>query len=245
MTNIKITIEYNGTGYSGWQFQKEEKTIQGELEKAIFKFSGEQMTIQGAGRTDAGVHALGQCASFNLNKEFSEFQIMHGINFHLGDEKIKIVKVEKVDDSFNARFTAKMKTYEYHILNRLAPCVLEDDFSLHIKQPLDIDSMSNAMKPLVGKHDFTSFRAQGCQAKSPVRSLDVTNLEKKNDKLIFTFQAQSFLYQQIRIMMGSLIDIGLKKQKSDWISTLLEAKNRSLAGATMPSKGLILKEIVY
>ena len=245
MTNIKITIEYNGTGYSGWQFQKEEKTIQGELEKAIFKFSGEQITIQGAGRTDAGVHALGQCASFNLKKEFSEFQIMHGINFHLGDEKIKIVKVEKVDDSFNARFTAKMKTYEYHILNRLAPCVLEDDFSLHIKQPLDIDLMSNAMKPLVGKHDFTSFRAKGCQAKSPVRSLDVTNLEKKNDKLILTFQAQSFLYQQIRIITGSLIEIGLGKKNKDWINQLLLLKDRKFSGPTMPAKGLILVSIDY
>ena len=245
MTNIKITIEYNGTGYSGWQFQKEEKTIQGELEKAIFKFSGEQITIQGAGRTDAGVHALGQCASFNLNKTFSEFQILNGINFHLGDEKIRIVNVEKVDDLFNARFTAKKKTYEYHILNRLAPCVLEDDFSLHIRQLLDVDSMLNAMKLLVGKHDFTSFRAHGCQAKSPVKTLDATNLEKINDKLIFTFQAQSFLYQQIRIMMGSIVDIGLNKQKADWITSLLSSKDRSLAGVTMPSKGLILKEIVY
>ena len=208
MTNIKITIEYNGTGYSGWQFQKEEKTIQGELEKAIFKFSGEQMTIQGAGRTDAGVHALGQCASFNLKKEFSEFQIMHGINFHLGDEKIKIVKVDKVADSFNARFTAKMKTYEYHVLNRMAPGVLEDDFTLHINQPLDIDAMRAAMKHLLGKHDFTSFRGQGCQARSSIRSLDFVSLARKNDKIIFTFEAKSFLYQQIRIMMGSLIEIG-------------------------------------
>ena len=245
MTNIKITIEYNGTGYSGWQFQKEEKTIQGELEKAIFKFSGEQITIQGAGRTDAGVHALGQCANFYLKKDFSEFQILHGINFHLGNEKIKIVKVEKVDESFNARFAAKRKTYEYRILNRLAPCVLEDDFSLHIRQLLDVDAMSDAMKPLVGKHDFTSFRAQGCQAKNPIRTLDSTNLEKIKDMLIFTFQAQSFLYQQIRIITGSLIEIGLGKKSSNWIDELLLLNDRKLSGPTIPAKGLTLVRIDY
>jgi len=245
MTNIKITIEYNGTGYSGWQYQKEEKTIQGELEKAIFKFSGEKITIQGAGRTDAGVHALGQCASFNLKKSFSEFQILNGINFHLGNEKIRIVNVEKVDDLFNARFTAKKKTYKYHILNRFAPCVLEDDFCLHIRQPLEIEVMKAAMKFLIGKHDFTSFRAQGCQAKTPIRSLDIASLERIKDKIIFTFQAQSFLYQQIRIITGSLIEIGLGKKNQDWIKILLLSKDRKLSGPTLPSKGLTLVSIDY
>ena len=172
MANIKLTIEYHGLPYCGWQFQKNEKTIQGEIEKAIFKFSGEKKSIQGAGRTDAGVHAIGQCASFELKKKFDTYQILNGINFHLGTEKIRITKVETVDDEFNARFTAKSKIYNYQVFNSLAPSVIENDFSIHVRQPLDLDSMRNAIKLFLGKHDFSSFRAQGCQANKPIRTID-------------------------------------------------------------------------
>ena len=225
MTNIKLTIEYHGLPYCGWQYQKNEKTVQGEIEKAIFKFSGEKKTIQGAGRTDAGVHALAQCANFELEKKFDEYQILNGINFHLGTEKIRITKVENVDQAFNARFTAKSKIY--------------------IRQPLDIDSMQNAVKLFLGKHDFSSFRAQGCQANKPLRTIDDASIEVKGKKIIFIFKAQSFLYQQIRIMVGSLLEVGLKNKNINWIKELIEAKDRSLAGPTVPSKGLILKEISY
>ena len=225
MTNIKLTIEYHGLPYCGWQYQKNEKTVQGEIEKAIFKFSGEKKTIQGAGRTDAGVHAIGQCANFELEKKFDDYQILSGINFHLGTEKIRVTKVESVDNEFNARFTAKNKIYNYQVFNSLAPSVIEDDFSIHIRQPLDLEAMQDAIKLFIGKHDFSSFRAHGCQA--------------------FVFKAQSFLYQQIRIMVGSLLEVGLKNKNTNWISELIEAKDRSLAGPTVPSKGLILKEISY
>ena len=245
MTNIKLTIEYHGLPYCGWQSQKNEKTIQGEIEKAIFKFSGEKKTIQGAGRTDAGVHAIGQCASFDLEKKFDEYQILNGINFHLGTEKIRVTKVENVDDKFNARFTAKSKIYNYQVFNSLAPSVIEDDFSIHIRQPLDLDSMQNAIKLLLGKHDFSSFRAQGCQANKPLRSIDDASIDIIDKKIIFIFKAQSFLYQQIRIMVGSLLEVGLKNKEINWISELIEAKDRSLAGPTVPSKGLILREISY
>ena len=177
MANIKLTIEYNGSPYSGWQFQKNEKTVQGEIEKAIFKFSGESVTIQGAGRTDAGVHALGQCASLNLEKNFSEYEILNGINFHLGNEKIKISKVEIVDNNFNARFSAKIKIYNYQIFNSLSPSVLEGEFSIHIRQKLNIDAMVKSINFFKGEHDFTSFRARGCQAQSPIRSIEQTNIE--------------------------------------------------------------------
>ena len=222
-----------------------EKTVQGEIEKAIFKFSGEKKTIQGAGRTDAGVHALAQCANFELEKKFDEYQILNGINFHLGTEKIRITKVENVDQEFNARFTAKSKTYNYQVFNSQAPSVIEDDFSIHIRQPLDIDSMQNAVKLFLGKHDFSSFRAQGCQANKPLRTIDDASIEVKGKKIIFIFKAQSFLYQQIRIMVGSLLEVGLKNKNITWIKELIEAKDRSLAGPTVPSKGLILKEISY
>ena len=245
MANIKLTIEYHGLPYCGWQFQKNEKTIQGEIEKAIFKFSGEKKTIQGAGRTDSGVHAIGQCASFELDKKFDDYQILNGINFHLGTEKIRITKVENVDDEFNARFTAKSKIYNYQVFNSLAPSVIENDFSIHVRQPLDLDSMRNAIRFLLGKHDFSSFRAQGCQANKPIRTIDEASIDIADQKIIFIFKAQSFLYQQIRIMVGSLLEVGSKNKDINWISKLIDAKDRRLAGPTVPSKGLILKEICY
>ena len=245
MSNIKLTIEYHGLPYCGWQYQKNEKTVQGEIEKAIFKFSGEKKTIQGAGRTDAGVHAIGQCANFELEKQFDEYQILNGINFHLGTEKIRVTKVENVDDKFNARFTAKNKTYNYQVFNSLAPSVIEDDFSIHIRQPLDLGVMQEAIKLFLGKHDFSSFRAQGCQANKPLRTINEASIDVKGNKIIFVFNAQSFLYQQIRIMVGSLLEVGLKNKNINWIRELIEAKDRRLAGPTVPSKGLILKEISY
>ncbi len=245
MTNIKLTIEYHGLPYSGWQSQKNEKTVQDEIQKAIFKFSGEKKIIQGAGRTDAGVHALAQCANFTMEKEFSEYQILHGINFHLGNEKIKITQVEKVEDDFNARFTAKLKTYHYQIYNSISPSVLQDEVSVHIRQSLNLVALKEAIQYFVGKHDFSSFRAKGCQAKTPIRSINQTTIEQVEKKIIFIFQAQSFLYQQIRIMVGSLLEVGLNNQKPSWIRELLNQKNRSLAGPTMPSKGLLLKDIQY
>jgi len=245
MTNIKLTIEYHGLPYSGWQSQKNEKTVQDEIQKAIFKFSGEKKIIQGAGRTDAGVHALAQCANFTMEKEFSEYQILHGINFHLGNEKIKITQVGKVEDDFNARFTAKLKTYHYQIYNSISPSVLQDEVSVHIRQPLNLGAMKEAIQYFIGKHDFSSFRARGCQAKTPIRSINQTNIEQIDKKIIFIFQAQSFLYQQIRVMVGSLLEVGLNNQKPSWIGELLNQKNRSLAGPTMPSKGLLLKDIQY
>ena len=245
MANIKLTIEYIGTSYSGWQFQKDEKTIQGQIEKAIFKFSGENTNIQGAGRTDAGVHALGQCANFNLEKKFNEYQILNGINFHLGNEKIKISKVEFVDENFNARFAAKKKTYNYQVFNSLSPSVLEGEFSIHIRQKLNIKAMQSSINLFEGKHDFSSFRAKGCQAQSPLRSIDKTAIEFIDKKIVFVFQAKSFLYQQIRIMVGTLLEIGLNNKEPSWIKELISLKNRNLSGPTMPAKGLILKEVIY
>ena len=245
MTNIKLIIEYHGLPYSGWQSQKNEKTVQDEIQKAIFKFSGEKKIIQGAGRTDAGVHALAQCANFTLEKDFSEYQILSGINFHLGNEKIKITHVEKVDDDFNARFTAKLKTYHYQIYNSISPSVLQDEISVHIKQLLDITAMKTAIQFFIGNYDFSSFRARGCQAKTPIRSINMASIEQDGKKIIFIFQAQSFLYQQIRIMVGSLLEVGLKNKDPSWIRDLLGEKNRSLAGPTMPAKGLVLNQIEY
>ena len=150
-----------------------------------------------------------------------------------------------MDDDFNARFTAKLKTYHYQIYNSISPSVLQDEISVHIRQPLNVDAMREAIQNFIGKHDFSSFRARGCQAKTPIRSINKTNIDQEGKKITFTFRAQSFLYQQIRIMVGSLLEIGLNNQKPSWIADLLNQKNRSLAGPTMPSKGLLLKDIQY
>ena len=225
--------------------KKMKKLFKMKFKKQFLSSQVKKKIIQGAGRTDAGVHALAQCANFTMEKEFSEYQILHGINFHLGNEKIKITQVEKVEDDFNARFTAKLKTYHYQIYNSISPSVLQDEVSVHIRQSLNLVALKEAIQYFVGKHDFSSFRAKGCQAKTPIRSINQTTIEQVEKKIIFIFQAQSFLYQQIRIMVGSLLEVGLNNQKPSWIRELLNQKNRSLAGPTMPSKGLLLKDIQY
>ena len=245
MHNVKLTIEYAGTSYSGWQSQKNNKTVQGEIQKAIFKFSGERVVIQGAGRTDAGVHAIGQCANYIMNKEYTEYQVLNGINFHLGIEKIRISKVEFVNMEFNARFTAKIKTYHYQVVNRAAPIVIDSEYVLHIREMLDIKNMNKAAKFLVGKHDFSSFRARDCQANSPVKTLEQVKIKKLKERLFFEFSARSFLHQQIRIMVGTILNIGVGKDDPKKIKYLLGKKDRKLAGPTAPAKGLTLIEIKY
>ena len=243
--NIKLTIEYNGLPYSGWQSQKNEKTIQSEIEKAIFKFSGHQTVIQGAGRTDAGVHALGQCANFFIDKKYSEYQIVNGLNFHLGSEKIRIVSAQIVEEKFDSRFSAKIKTYRYQIVNRTSPSVLLSDFSLHIRPELNIDIMQEAIMKLIGKYDFSSFRARDCQAKNPIRTLEDAEIKRNNQIIHISFSAKSFLYQQIRIMAGTLIEVGLNKIKPQDIPKIIDSRNRSLAGPTAPARGLTLVKIEY
>ena len=245
MTNIKLTIEYHGLPYCGWQYQKNEKTVQGEIEKAIFKFSGEKKTIQGAGRTDAGVHALAQCANFELEKKFDEYQILNGINFHLGTEKIRITKVENVDQEFNARFTAKSKIYNYQVFNSQAPSVIEDDFSIHIRQPLDLEAMQNAIQLFLGNHDFSSFRASGCNAKSPIKLMKLVKIKKLKSKIEFEFRSQSFLKQQVRSMVGCLKFIGEKKWSIKKFVNVIKAKNRKLCAPPAPAEGLYLVKVKY
>ena len=245
INNIKLTIEYNGSNYSGWQSQKNEKTVQGEIEKAIFKFSGYKTVIQGAGRTDAGVHALGQCANFLIDKKYSEYQIINGLNFHLGNEKIRIVSAEIVEEKFDSRFSAKIKTYQYQIINRTSPSVLMSDFSLHIRPELNLNSMEEAIKKLIGKYDFSAFRARDCQAKNPIRTLEKVEIKRNNQIIYLTFSAKSFLYQQIRIMVGTIIEVGLQKIKPEDILGIINSKNRNLAGPTAPARGLTLVKIDY
>ena len=167
--------------------KKMKKQFKTKFKKQFLNFQVKKKTIQGAGRTDAGVHALAQCANFNLDKKFTDYQILNGLNFHLGNEKIKISKVENVSEDFNARFSKNKKTYCYQVYNTPSPSVLEGDYSIHVKQNLDIDAMNEAIVYFKGKHDFSSFRGRGCQAKSPIKSVEFTNIETSNDKIIFIF----------------------------------------------------------
>ncbi len=245
MSNFKILIEYDGFDYSGWQSQLNAISVQGQIEKAINAFSGQKITIFGAGRTDAGVHALAQCANFKIENKNDLYQILHGVNFHLANDSIKIINVENVPDNFHARHNAHHKIYLYKILNRPVPSAIDYRHSLHVNKKLNIDLMKRATKYLIGTHDFSSFRASGCQAKNPVKTIDSVNINKEGDMIIIEFKAKSFLYQQIRIMVGSLIDIGLEKKNLEWLENLFKKKDRKLAGQTALAKGLFLKEVLY
>tara|TARA_B100001996_G_scaffold379300_1_gene364841 strand:+ start:802 stop:1539 length:738 start_codon:yes stop_codon:yes gene_type:complete len=245
LPNLKITIEYDGSNYSGWQYQLNANSIQQEIEKAIFDFSGEKVNIFGAGRTDAGVHALGQIANFKLENKRDTYQILHGINFHLANDNIKIVNVEIAPEKFHSRYDAQKKTYLYRIYNREVPSAIEHKYSLHINKNLNISLMEKAAESLIGSYDFSSFRAHGCQAKSPVKTLERLEFFKNKEIISIEFEAKSFLYQQIRIMVGSLIEVGLSRKNTEWIKEVLEKKDRKLSGQTALPKGLFLKEIKY
>ncbi|MGY9017111.1 MAG: tRNA pseudouridine(38-40) synthase TruA [Alphaproteobacteria bacterium] len=245
MPNFKILIEYDGFNYSGWQSQINAVSVQGQIEKAIHAFSGEKTIIYGAGRTDAGVHALAQCANFKINNKTDLYQILHGINFHLSKESIKIIDVEKVSDDFHARHNAHHKTYLYKILNRPVPSAIDFRHSLHVNKKINLALMQKGAETLIGTHDFSSFRASGCQAKTPIKTVDKIHITTNGDMISLEFEAKSFLYQQIRIMVGCLIDIGLEKQKYEWINELFKKKDRKLSGQTALPKGLFLKKVSY
>lgn len=246
MPRYKLTIEYNGLRFSGWQKQNESiPTIQRSLEIAISKFCGNHIIIEGASRTDKGVHAIGQVAHFDLEKEYNSDSIRNGINFYLNNKDISILKVEKVNEDFHARKLAIKKIYVYKILNQIPPSPLHFRSSWHIIQPLDIDLMRVGANILIGKHNFTSFRSSYCQSKSPIKTLNKINLEKFSNFVIVTFEAPSFLHNQIRIMIGTLKLIGSGKISKDCVYSILKSEDRSKAGPTAPSHGLYLMEIIY
>jgi tRNA pseudouridine38-40 synthase len=243
--HYKITIEYDGTGYCGWQRQPKLMSVQGEIEKAIKEFSGEKVDILGAGRTDAGVHAYGQVAHFSLKKNFPDFKVAEATNHFLRRKKIVIVGCEIIDENFHARFSAKKKQYEYLIINRRAPLAIWQGRALHIREELDIKAMQKAAKALLGKHDFTSFRDSECQAKSPIRSIDKIIINKEEDLVRIRVIGKSFLHHQVRIIVGTLKNVGVGKWDKKKVKEILLAKDRTKAGETSAACGLYLKEITY
>lgn len=236
MTRYKVILEYDGTNLIGWQENSQGPSVQSLLKDAIEKFCGARPDVVGAGRTDAGVHAIAMCAHFDLDNEYDANTVMRAVNFYLNNEPVSVLHCEIVPDDFNARFSCVARHYKYVILNRSAPPVLNKNRVWWVPRKLDMARMRNQSEKLVGVHDFTSFRASQCQAKSPIKTLDSCRIEQKGDLIIFEFSARSFLHHQVRNMVGTLVEIGLGTPYD--IDEIFMARNRSAAGATAPASGL-------
>lgn len=242
---FKITIEYDGTPYVGWQAQDNGPSVQEALETAIFAFSKEKVRVQGAGRTDAGVHALGQAAHFDLKKEMTPSKLMAAMNAHLRAEAVSVLKAEKAPADFEARFSATGRHYLYRILPRRAPPALLRNRVWWLPLKLDAKKMHEAAQVLVGKHDFTTFRSINCQAKSPIKTLDAIAVGVLGDEIHITTSARSFLHHQVRSMVGCLKLVGEGKWTKADLKSALEAKDRQALGLNAPPEGLYLVKVDY
>lgn len=242
----KLTIEYDGTGLKGWQKQQDFVTVQSLLEAAVEKFCGVGVEVHGAGRTDAGVHALAQVAHIDLPKEYNPFNVQQGINHHLGeDTRISILKAEPVGDEFHARFSATGRRYLYRIINRSARLSVDAMRAWHIPEPLDAEAMHRAAQLIVGHYDFSTFRDSECQAASPIKTLDRLDVVRKGEEIRIHSAARSFLHHQMRNMAGSLRLVGNGKWSLKDFETARDAKDRRAGGETAPPQGLFLTEVVY
>ena len=246
MLNIKLTLEYDGTNYHGWQSQagSGRPTIQETLEQAIAAFTKEQVTTHSSGRTDAGVHALGHVANFLTEKQLPVDAWMPALN-HLLPPDIRIVSSEEVGPSFHARFSATGKRYKYLILNRPAPSALERNRAWHINRKLNIKAMKNAAEYFVGKHDFSAFRGSGCNAKNPVRTLVSLAVKRQDAFVEIWFEADAFLQYMARNIAGTLAEVGLGRFTPADVEGMLKSRDRTLAGRTAPANGLYLMEVFY
>mgnify|MGYP001263654373 FL=1 len=245
-----LLIEYDGNGLVGWQKQDEGISVQGSLQKAAKSIFNENFEIQGSGRTDAGVHALGQVAHIYLPKNHKltskhPFYIISAFNALLKDTKIRVVSAKQVKSEFNARFSAVKRFYKYRILCRAAPPGLDKGKVWHIRKRLNLKLMEEGIKHILGQHDFTSFRTIKCQAKSPIRTLDEITFANEGDEVIIRVKAKSFLHSQVRIIVGTIVKIGDKTWDPEQIKKILHAKDRSLAGPTAPADGLYLEKVDY
>jgi tRNA pseudouridine38-40 synthase len=245
MPRYRITIEYDGTRFVGWQRQAEGVSIQGSLETAIQKVSGETVGVRGAGRTDAGVHALGQVAHFDLAKAWEPGRVRDAMNFHLRPHAIAVLSSSAVDDTFDARFSAVKRHYEYRILTRRAPPILQRNHVWWTMRDLDAGAMHEAAQVFIGNHDFTTFRAAQCQAKSPVKTLDVFDVSRQGEEIVCRVSARSFLHHQVRSMVGSLKLVGDGKWTRTQLAAALDAADREACGPVAPASGLYLVAIDY
>ena len=244
----RIDFSYDGTNFNGYQLQPNLRTVQNELEKAVSYLNRQTYTqVQSSGRTDKGVHALNQVAHFDLNTDMELFRIREAFNANLRDmaAPVAVINVEQAPDNFHARFSAVGRGYIYRILNRRARTVLLENRVWHVGYPLNVDLMREGAKHLLGHHDFSSFRGAGCQALSPLKTLDKLDIIQNGDEIDFIVEARSFLYHQVRNMVGTLKMVGDKHLTPDDVKTILESKCRAKAGVTAPACGLYLNKVMY
>ena len=244
MPNYKITVEYDGTNFVGWQQQANGVSVQSSLQDSVFKLSGEKVVVYGAGRTDAGVHAYGQVASFVISKKISTDVIRDGLNQHLRPLMISVLKAEQVDNDFHARFSAKKRCYVYKIINRRSPLTIDANRAWCVHKILDTKKMQNEATSFIGKHDLNAFRSAHCQSKSSIRTIDDMIIKIKNESIYIEVVAKSYLHSQVRIMVGTLVDIA-KGNLTKSINEIIDSKKREGAGQTAPSSGLYLKKVEY
>jgi len=245
MPRYRLIIEYDGQPFVGWQRQDNGLGVQRLLEDAIAAFSGESVVVYGAGRTDAGVHAVAQVAHFDMERNFRTDTVRDAMNAHMRPHPVAVLAVDEVADDFHARFSAVSRTYLYRIINRRAPAALEKGHVWWLPVALDVDAMNDAAQVLIGKHDFTSFRSSFCQAKSPLKTLDRLSVERHDGEIHVHAHARSFLHNQVRIMVGSLRLVGEGKWSADDLRRALEAQNRAAAGQTAVAEGLYLTGVGY
>lgn len=245
MQNIKIILQYEGTKYQGWQRQEStDNTIQGKLEAILTKMCDKKVEIDGAGRTDAGVHALGQVANFHIDTEMSLEEIMNYINTYL-PEDIAVIEIEEVPERFHSRLNAKGKTYCYRVLNSNVPHVFDRRYVTIYPETLDVKAMREAAHILCGKHDFKAFTSNKRSKKSTVRTVEEIKIEQIGEEIRFTFKGDGFLYHMVRIMMGTILEVGVHKREVAQLQQLLLQGTREDAGALVPAKGLTLVEVCY
>jgi tRNA pseudouridine38-40 synthase len=245
MPRYKLTLEYDGAPYVGWQRQANGLSVQQALEEAIFAASGEEAAANGAGRTDAGVHATGQVAHVDLAKSWSAFRLNEALNALLAPHPIAVLSVEPVAEDFDARFSATMRHYLYRIVNRRAPLALERGRAWRVKRRLDLDAMREGAALLIGRHDFSTFRDSQCQAASPVKTLSRFDVERDGDLILMRLSARSFLHRQVRSMVGSLQHVGAGKWSAADLQDALEARDRARCGQVAPADGLYLTKVEY
>lgn len=245
MPRYKLTIEYDGTKYAGWQRQDTMPSVQQAIEDAIYGYCQMECPLTAAGRTDAGVHALGQVAHVDLPEGRTEFSIRQGLNFHLQKEQVVVLDAVRAADDFHARFHARKRHYLYRIVNRPAPPALDGMRAWHIHQPLDVDAMRTGAAHLVGKHDFTSFRASECQSASPEKTLDSIEITQEGNDIALRLCARSFLHHQVRNIVGTLSLVGMGKWTQDDVAAARDKKDRRAGGPTAPAHGLYFVRVEY
>ncbi|MFZ3005090.1 MAG: tRNA pseudouridine(38-40) synthase TruA [Phenylobacterium sp.] len=245
MPRYRMTLEYDGRPYKGFQAQADLPTVQGSLERAALAFCGEAVRVNAAGRTDTGVHALGQVIHIDLEKAWRPEVVRNAINAHLVPELIAILDCEIATGDWHARFSATERRYLYRILNRESPPALDRGRVWHVRKPLDAEAMHAAAQALIGHHDFTTFRDLACQAKSPMKTMDVARVRREEDEVVLEFASRSFLHRQVRSMAGTLAEVGVGRWEVEDVRAALEARDRTACGPVAPSDGLYLTGVSY